>query len=142
MKNLLILSAAFLLSIGAHAQSEKVIVDSGGTPLGRYIRTNGDTYTGFAQDDFTVPKAGHKVVTYSAEAGQGMLTCKDFGTVNVRITPSTDGTIIGRMIYEEGDIPECYPCLGKQWGWYKVRINNRVGYVRQDLVTWSAFCAD
>ena len=65
MIKLLILSVFFLFSMGDHAQSEKVIVDSGGNPLGRYIRTNADSDTGFAQDDFTVPKVGHKIVTYS-----------------------------------------------------------------------------
>ena len=137
MKKFLIISAAFLLSIGAYAQSSKVIVDSRGNVVGNYSRSTANSYIVFGQDEFSVPKAGHKIVTYSAEAGQGYLECKNWGVVNVRSIPSTSGEIVGRMIYEEGDFPESYRCLGKQNGWYKVSINNRVGYVRQDLVTWT-----
>lgn len=140
MKKFLTISAAFLLSIGAYAQSAKVIVDSRGNVVGSYVRSTANSYVGSAQDDFTVPKTGYKVVTYSAESGQGVLTCKNPGVVNVRSIPSTSGDIVARMVYEEGNLPDCYDCLGKQNGWYKVRVGNRVGYVRQDLVTWDPFC--
>lgn len=120
--------------------SEEVVVDSRGELVGSYCGTEGNNYIAFTQDYVTVPKAGHKIVKYSAEAGQGVLTCKNPGVVNVRSIPSTSGEIVGRMICEEGDLPDCYDCLGKQNGWYKVRVGNRIGYVRQDLVTWDAFC--
>lgn len=78
-------------------------------------------------------------MTFSAENGQGVLTCKNVGRVNVRSTPSTSGEKIGTLTFEEGDLPETASCLGKENGWYKIRLDNIEGYVRQDLVDWYPF---
>lgn len=136
MKKFLILLCAVAASATAFAQSAKVVVTTGGEVVGRYVKTNANTYTVEGQDDCTVPKAGHKVVVFSAENGQGVLTCKKPGSVNVRSIPSTSGNIVGKMVYEAGEIPWACPCLGKKDGWYKVQLENAVGYVRQDLVDW------
>ncbi len=37
-------------------------------------------------------------------------------------------------------VPETFPCLGKVNGWYKIRINGKVGYVREDLAEWDGIC--
>ena len=118
------------------AQSMKMVVNSKGEVVGRYVKTNPDTYTVEVQDAYDVPKEGNKIVIFNAENGEGVIWCKDFGSVNVRSTPSPDGTIIGKLIYEEGLVPETYPCLGKTDGWYKTRIDGKIGYVRSDLVEW------
>lgn len=136
MKKVLFLLATMAMSATAFAQSAKVVVTTNGEVVGRYVKTNANSYTVESQDEGTVPKAGHKVVVFSAENGQGVLTCKKPGSVNVRSTPSTSGKIVGKMVYEEGDIPWACPCLGKANGWYKVKIDNAVGYVREDLVDW------
>lgn len=114
----------------------KMVVDSKGNVVGRYDKTNKTTYTVDVQEDFEVPISGNKVVTFSAENGQGVIYCKDFGKVNVRSTPSTDGAIVGKLVYDEGEVPVTYSCLGKVNGWYKTQVNGKVGYVRQDLVQW------
>jgi uncharacterized protein YgiM (DUF1202 family) len=136
MKKFLIL---LLMVIGfgglSFAQSMKMVVDTKGNVVGRYVQTNKTTYTVEVQDDFEVPISGNKVVTFSAENGQGVIYCVS-GKVNVRSTPSTDGAIVGKFICEEGDLPETHRCLGKVNGWYKTEVNGKVGYVRQDLVEW------
>ena len=137
MKKILTVMAFLLLCVAASAQSMKVVVNSKtGEVVGRYIRTNANSYTIEVQDEVTVPKAGHKVVTYSAANGNGILYCKDWGTVNVRKHPNTSSPVIGKAISEEGYVPETYPCLGKVNGWYKTKINGRIGYVRADLMEW------
>lgn len=138
MKRLISLMFAAALAAPLFAQSAKVVVSNNGEAIGLYVKTNANTYTVGGQDDWEVPKAGNKIVTFSAENGQGVVSCKNFGRVNVRNTPSTSGTKIGTLTFEEGDIPEAAPCLGKENGWYKIQLGDKVGYVRQDLVVWNA----
>jgi hypothetical protein len=38
------------------------------------------------------------------------------------------------------DLPDPYDCLGKVNGWYKIKIDGKIGYVREDLVCWDAIC--
>ena len=136
MKKRLLLSFMMGFSLCAFSQSMKMVVDANGNIVGRYVSTNADTYTVDVQDTYDVPKEGNKIVTFSAENGDGVIWCKNFGKVNVRSVPSTNGKIVGKMIYEEGDVPESYPCLGKEKGWYKTKINGKIGYVRADLAEW------
>lgn len=139
MKKFFILLFAVAVATAAFAQSAKVVVNSKGEAVGLYVRTNATTFTVEVQDDFDVPKAGHKVVVFSAENGQGILTCKNPGSVNIRSTPSTSGAKVGALHCEEGDMPETAQCLGLSNGWYRIKTyNGIVGYVRQDLVDWSA----
>ncbi len=136
MKRFLISLFAVLASAMAFGQSAKVVVDTNGEFVGKYIRTNATTYTVGIQDYFDVPKKGHKVVVYSAEAGQGYVAPKGDGNVNVRSTPSTSGKKIGSLSGPNGGIPEEAPCLGKTNGWYKIQYGNKIGYVRADLMGW------
>lgn len=143
MKKLIFILFAALSGSSAFAQSAKVVVDSKGEAHGYYIRTNANTYTVLYQDDAEVPIKGHKIVTFSAENGQGYLSPKNEGAVNVRSTPSTSGAKIGTLSWPDGDMPDDCKCLGKKDGWYKVRLNSgKIGYIREDLVEWSAFGAD
>ncbi len=139
MKKILSFLFVFLCVSGAFAQSAKVVVDSKGEVQGYYVKTNANTYTVLAQDDGEVPIKGHKIVTYSAENGQGILEPKNVGTVNVRSTPSTSGAKVGTLRWPDGDMPDDCQCLGKKDGWYKVRLySGKIGYVREDLVNWGA----
>lgn len=45
----------------AHAQSMKVVVNSDGDIVGRYLSETNDQYTVEVQDDYTVPKTGHNL---------------------------------------------------------------------------------
>lgn len=140
MKKLIIFLFAATLSVVGYAQSQKVVVDSSGEVVGTYVKTNANTYTVKAEggDFYQVSKANHKVITYSAENGQGYIEPKNWGKTNVRNAPSTEGAVIGKIIYERGDLPETYNCLGKENGWYKIDFEGKVGYIRADLAKWWA----
>ena len=116
----------------------KVVVDSAGNVVGRYVRTNAETYIVGVQDIFDVPKCGRRVVKYKASKGQGVIWCKRVGRVNVYSRASRKSEIIGQLKYEDGYVPETYPCLGKKRSWYKVKVNNKIGYVPAKLVEWDA----
>lgn len=136
MKKYLLSSALLLIAGVAFSQSMKMVVDANGNPVGRYLGTKGNSYSVECGDDFEVPQAGHKIVEFEAAKGQGVVVGKNFGTVNVRTTPSTQGDIVGKMVYEQGELPPTYPCLGKENGWYKIDMEGKTGYVREDLVDW------
>ena len=122
----------------AQGQSMKMVVDKHGNVVGRYVSTGKSTYTVDVQDRYTVPKAGNRVVTFSAAKGQGVIFRDQTrtGNINVRKSPSTNAAIVAKIPDPEG-VPDTYPCLGKtKSGWYKIRIDGKVGYVRGDLVEW------
>lgn len=133
---LIAIPLAFALTAGA--QSMKVVVDSAGIAVGRYVRANDSTYTVGVQDIFDVPKAGLRVVKYRAKDGRGVVWCKVPGSVSVYDRPSDNAAVIGHLVSEEGYVPDTYPCLGKHRGWYKVRVNGLTGYVRASQVFWDA----
>ncbi len=56
------------------------------------------------------------------------------GNINVRQSPSIQGTIIAKIVEDDS---KSYECLGMVNNWYKIRINGNVGYVRDDMVDWS-----
>lgn len=125
-------------ALTAASQSIKMVVDSAGNIAGRYVRTNADTYTVGVQDIFDVPKSGHQTVTFRADKGQGVIWCRQTGSVNVHESPSAKAPVIGQLIYEEGDVPDTYPCAGRKKAWYKVRLDDKTGYVAADSVLWDA----
>ena len=113
----------------------KMVIDSHGNVVGRYVRTNQTSYTVSVQDDLEVPKIGHKIVTYSAKNGQGIVYTHRTH-VNIRTQPDLKSPVITQISTPEGELPQTYPCLGKTQGWYKIRVKGAVGFVRHDLVEW------
>ena len=113
----------------------KMVIDSRGNAVGRYVRTNQTSYTVAVQDDVEIPKIGHKIVTYSAKNGQGVLFTHRTH-VNIRTQPTLESPVITQISFDKDKTPETYPCLGKTRGWYKIRVKGKVGYVRHDLVEW------
>ena len=119
--------------------TQKLIVDQNGNIVGDYAGETETTYVGFGQDEFEVPKSNHKVIEISAANGEGVIYCKEPGdVVKVYAEPSINSSVIGNMIYEPGELPLTYECMGKNGGWYKIRFNHKTGYVLEDLVEWSA----
>lgn len=142
MKKFLVL-ALLLVSFGMmNAQSMKMVVDSRGNVVGRYVRTNKTTYTVDVQDSYNVPKKGNRVVTFSAANGQGVVYYDQSrtGNLNVRKSPSTNAPIVTQIPNPGDCVPDCYDCLGKVNGWYKVNVDGKVGYVRGDLLEWDGMC--
>ena len=119
----------------ASVDSKKMVLDNMGNVVGRYVSTNENTYTVNVQDNFEVPKAGHKVVVFSAANKQGILYTKRTH-VNIRQQPTTESPVVTQISYEKGSVPKTYPCIGKVNDWYKIRVKDKEGYVRQDLVEW------
>ena len=119
----------------ASVDNMKMVLDNLGNVVGRYVRTNENTYTVSVQEDYEVPKAGHKVVTFSAANKQGILYTKRTH-VNIRQLPTLESSVVTQISYQKGSVPEIYPCIGKVDEWYKIRVKGKEGYVRQDLVIW------
>ena len=144
MKKFLVL-ALLLVSFGMmNAQSMKMVVDKRGNVVGRFVEADRNIYYINVQDVSTVPKRGHRVVTFSAAKGQGVVFYDQShtGNLNVRKSPSTNAPIVTQIIDPApmGYVPDCYDCLGKVNGWYKVRVNGKLGYVRGDLLEWDGMC--
>ena len=140
-KSRLLITMLFVMAVAvANAQSMKMVVDSKGEPVGRLIKINETTYTVGIQDNCEITKKGHRVVTFRAKNGQGVVYRDQTrtGNINVRKAPSIKSRVIAKISDTSamGYVPETYPCLGKVKGWYKIRINGKVGYVREDLVVW------
>lgn len=136
--------ALVLVGLLSYAQSMKMVVDKHGKAVGRYVKTNKTTYTIGVQDDVEVPIKGHRVVTFSAKDGQGIIYRDQSrtGNINVRKRPSTDAPVVAKIADTTalGYVPDCYDCLGKVNGWYKIRIDGKTGFVRSDLVEWDGMC--
>ena len=144
MKKLLFI-VAFVMGLAmAQGQTMKMVVDTRGNVVGRYGGVSGNNYIIEVQDTGYVPKRGHKVVTFSATRGQGVVyyAYGHTGNLNVRKQPTTRSTVVAQIIdpQPEGNVPDCFDCLGKVNGWYKVRVNGKVGYVRSDLLNWDGMC--
>lgn len=123
--------------LGANAQSMKMVVTNSGIVVGRYVRTSGNDYVIEVQEEKNVSKTGKKVVTFSAVNGQGVVYRNQYrtGNINVRKGPGTNFGVVAKIPELDG-VPETFPCLGKVNGWYKIRINGKVGYVREDMAEW------
>lgn len=119
----------------ASVDNMKMVLDNQGNLVGRYVSSNENTYTVSVQDDFEVPKDGHRIVEFSAANKQGVIYTRRTH-VNIRKSPSLTAPIVTQISYEKGTVPETYPCLGKSDEWYKIRVKDKVGYVRHDLVEW------
>ena len=119
-----------------NVDTQDVVVDDQGNIIGTYLFTDGDNYIVMVQDYAEVSVAGYRKVTYSAENGQGVIyTLRS--RVNVRESPTTKSPVVAVMPTPgDGMAAETFPCLGKTDEWYKIRINGKEGYVREDLVEW------
>ncbi len=142
MKKFLLL-ALLLMSFGMmNAQSMKMVVDKRGNVVGRYVETDKNVYYISVQDVSSVPKRGHRIVTFSAAKGQGVVFYEQThtGNLNVRKSPSTNAPVVTQIPDPGEYVPDCYNCLGKVNGWYRVKVNGKVGYVRGDLLEWDGMC--
>ena len=141
MKRFLLVFIAFLGVLTASAQSNslKVVVTKDGGLVG-YIANPVDW-------EEEVSKKDHRVEIWTPEKGKGFVVRRDgvTGNINIRKGPGTKYAVVTQMTEEDSnkDYPECaFDCLGKTNGWYKISIKGKVGYVRQDLVSWAAYFAD
>ena len=130
----------WLESYGYGIHQATLVFDEQNNLEGKLLFTDGDIHvvemTGYGE----VPVKGRHLVTYSADEGQGILYTHR-SKVNVREAPNTDSPVVAKIpSCPEGEMPQAFPCLGWDFGWYKIKISDKVGYVRGDLVTWD--CTD
>ena len=149
MNKLISFCIAFVCAISAYSQnSMKVVVSNDGMLVGRYVRQTATTYIANPVDwEEEVPKKGYRVEIWTPEKGKGFVVRRPGvkGNINVRKGPSVNTAVVTKITEADGekDYPDCaFDCLGKVKGWYKIRINGLVGFVRQDLVEWAAYYAD
>ena len=119
----------------ASVDTMEMVVDRHGNVVGRFVSSNTNTYTIEVQDATEVSKIGNKIVTCRAKDGQGILYTHR-KNVNIRQQPNLESTVIGQISYDPNYVPETYPCLGKTDEWFNFKVNDKVGYVRHDLVIW------
>ncbi len=128
--------------------ADKVVIDKEGN-VSRYLADCGDSYFVSVQDYALVKKKTSRVKEYRADKGQGYVVVNSSQvkkSVNVRQRPDTRSRKIATIAYDEGMVPETYRCLGfvsgddkeDSWSWYKIKIGNKIGYVRQDLMYWDS----
>ena len=149
MNKLISFCIAFVCAISANSQnSMKVVVSNDGMLVGRYVRQTATTYIANPVDwEEEVPKKGYRVEIWTPEKGKGFVVRRPGvkGNINVRKGPSVNTAVVTKITEADGekDYPDCaFDCLGKVKGWYKIRIQGLVGFVRQDLVEWAAYYAD
>ena len=54
--------------------------------------------------------------------------------------------VIGQISDRPGEMPDVFPCLGlvdgedksRDWQWFKLKIDGKIGYVKQGLMLWDA----
>jgi uncharacterized protein YgiM (DUF1202 family) len=141
MKQFFLFSLFLILThLSAEAQSAKVVIDPNGI-ICRYLEENDSCYHIEIQDDAWIPKKLCKVETYSAAKGQGVIIAGQPGTINVRQKPTKASRIIFKIVTPEGELPECFRCLGKVNGWYKIMCSNgQPGFIYAKLVYWDCIC--
>ena len=148
MKRFLFLTLALMMTSMSFAQKDmcKVVVDKEGGILGHFVRETADAYIANPLDwEVTCLKSdGCRVEVWTPEQGKGIVCRKAErkGNINVRQRPDIQSPVVAK-IPDKFDYPDClYECLGKENGWYKIKIDGKVGYVREDMVDWGAFFAD
>jgi uncharacterized protein YraI len=137
MKRFLSVMAVCFCCAAVSAQSMKMVVDNKGNVEGRFVSENDTAFIVDVQDTYPIPKKGLRVVTFRAEKGQGVVyrNQERKGNINVRKGPSLKYAVVAKIPEFDG-VPDCYPCLGKVNGWYKIRIQGKIGYVREDMACW------
>ncbi len=128
-----------------HKTSARVVVDRQGN-VSRYLANCGDSYFVEVQDYGLVKKSEGRIEEYSADKGQGILVLNSEtvrSRANVRQHPSVKSKKIATIKWRQGELPDVFPCLGvvfgkDGWQWYKLKVGNHIGYVRQNLMLWDS----
>ena len=145
---------------GIYPNCAWVVENDKGEVVGRFMGDCGDSYFIVAQDYGRVPKNGHRAVEYRAKDGKGCVwissevkyTIKNGEKkkiVNVRALPSMKSRVIGTISELYGDMPSPVDCLGyvpsqddySTDDWFKVKVDGKIGYVRDDLMYWDCINA-
>lgn len=116
---------------------ETVIISDDGM-VARFLGEEEYDYIGGIQDTVRIPKRSSKVETWYASDGKGTVRLKEEGESPAYAEPDSTSSVVGKLIFEYGCCPESYDCLSLMDGWYKVRISDTEGYIREECVCWDA----
>ncbi len=117
--------------------SMKVVVKDGNC-IGRLVEEKANVYVASIQDDYEVSKKDAHVEVWKAADGKGVVYLKDFGKQKVYSSPDSNSKVVGKIEYEDGYLPDTYPCLGLENGWFKIRLDDKTGYIKASLMNWDA----
>ena len=90
--------------------------------VGDWYKVDYNLNIGYMHGDYLRIKERENV-----ELGKGSI---DYGVVNMRSGPSTSNSLVDQLV--SGEKVEIF---GFNCGWYKVRYDGQVGYIRSDLVS-------
>ena len=119
--------------------SEKVVIKDGEV-AGLLVEEKKNTYVVSVQDDVEISKRGAHVEVWKASDGKGAVWLKDWGKQNVYAGPDTASEVVGALTYEEGCLPDSYPCLGYENGWFALSKDGRKVFAPASALEWSAIC--
>ena len=119
--------------------SEKVVIKDGEV-AGLLVEEKKNTYVVSVQDDVEISKRGAHVELWKASDGKGAVWLKDWGKQNVYAGPDTASEVVGTLTYEEGCLPDSYPCLGYENGWFALSKDGRKVFAPASALEWSAIC--
>jgi hypothetical protein len=117
---------------------EANVVIKNGECQGVLIEEKADTYLVSVQDDIEIPKEGASVELWKAADGKGVVFLKDWGSESIYASLDVSSEVIGTTTYEEGELPETFPCLGLENGCFKIQFADRQGYIQTSRVDWTA----
>ena len=118
-------------------QMDVLILNDGS--IARFVsKVNDSTYMALSQDNFTVSSADARLERWRAADGKGIVYSTIFGSWPVKAEPDDSSKTIALINYEDGFVPDTYPCLGYRDGWFEISFNSRKGYVSKRDFEWDA----
>ena len=123
-------------SLAAATTMEVALLPGG--HVARVLREDDGSYLIEAQDTCSVPKSEVRVETWSAADGKGIVFLKSPGTSPAYSEPDLEADVAFDLRFEEGYVPETYPCLGLDDVWFKIDAGGRPAYIEARYVFWDA----
>lgn len=119
-----------------YATQMKAVILADGT-VARYVSEDDEVYIADIQDSFSVLKEDARVEVRSAANGQGVVFLKTPGEAQVMCKPDSDSEVKCNIIYEEGECPSTYGCLGLKDGWYEIDLGEYgSGFIQARYMNW------
>ena len=106
--------------------------------VARVLREEDDTYLCDIQDTFHVRKSDVKVELWTAADGKGIVYLKHSGKRPAYSEPDRNAAVVADLMLEKGYLPETYPCLGLEDGWFKIDVDGKQAFIQAEYVCWDA----
>lgn len=106
--------------------------------MARVVGEDEDAYLCAVQDTFSVPKTEARTELWSAADGKGIVFLKHPGSLPAYSEPDLSSSIVMNLTWEEGFVPDTYPCLGLDGGWFRIDAEGTPAYIEAEHVCWDA----